>query len=196
MTALAGTGTGGVLNARTVVLACPDAVIRERLRVSLSGLRWQVREASGGAEAIEMMEASRPEALLVDSWLPDLEVGEFAGMIRRMYPGVDLLRVDGVMTGGTGARSPRRNELLHAMREAQESGFEPAEADTRSREQPTLARAESVLPAGLSDMVGSSAVMLELGRLIALVAPRSTPVLIEGETGTGTRRSLRRRCIA
>ena len=25
------------------------------------------------------MEELRPEALLVDSWLPDLEVGEFAG---------------------------------------------------------------------------------------------------------------------
>src|SRR5580693_3763981 len=103
---------------RTVVLASADAELRQRLRTSLTGLRWQVREASGGAEAIAQLEDSRSEALLVDSWLPDLEVGEFAGQIRVMYPGIELLRMDGGNDGG--ARSPRRNELLHALREAQD----------------------------------------------------------------------------
>jgi DNA-binding NtrC family response regulator len=104
---------------RTVVLASADAGLRQRLRSSLTGLRWQVREAGGGAEAMAQLEESRPEALLVDSWLPDLEVGEFAGQIRMMYPTMELLRVDGGVDGG--ARSPRRNELLHALREAQDA---------------------------------------------------------------------------
>ena len=37
----------------------------------------------------------------------------------------------------------------------------------------------------LPEMIGTSAPMRELARLIRLVAPRSTTVLIEGETGTG-----------
>jgi transcriptional regulator with GAF, ATPase, and Fis domain len=37
----------------------------------------------------------------------------------------------------------------------------------------------------LPELVGASAPMRELARLIRLVAPRSTTVLIEGETGTG-----------
>ena len=37
----------------------------------------------------------------------------------------------------------------------------------------------------LPEMVGASEAMQELARLIRLVAPRSTTVLIEGETGTG-----------
>ncbi len=37
----------------------------------------------------------------------------------------------------------------------------------------------------LPEMIGSSAAMRELGRLVRLVAPRSTTVLIEGDTGTG-----------
>ncbi len=102
---------------RTVVLASADAGLRQRLRASLTGLRWTVREASGGAEAMAQLEDSRSEALLVDSWLPDLEVGEFATVIRMLYPTMELLRVDGGVDGG--ARSPRRNELLHALREAQ-----------------------------------------------------------------------------
>src|SRR5580698_2932495 len=102
---------------RTVVLASADAGLRQRLRASLVGLRWQVREAAGGAEAMSQLEDARSEALLVDSWLPDLEVGEFAGVIRTMYPTMELLLVDGGMD--CGVRSPRRNELLHALREAQ-----------------------------------------------------------------------------
>jgi transcriptional regulator with GAF, ATPase, and Fis domain len=39
--------------------------------------------------------------------------------------------------------------------------------------------------AGLPEMVGESAPMRELAKMIRLVAPRSATVLIEGETGTG-----------
>jgi DNA-binding NtrC family response regulator len=221
---------------RTVVLASADAGLRQRLRASLTGLRWQVREASGGAEAMAQLEDSRSEALLVDSWLPDLEVGEFATVIRMLYPSMELLRVDGGVDGG--ARSPRRNELLHALREAQGAPLNDMAAwaaapesvpavegvsraglrvpelvsslarktvdggESRNREEearldsarqalsvlmgksePTRAVVpkESMLP----EMVGVSAPMRELTRLIRLVAPRSATVLIEGETGTG-----------
>jgi DNA-binding NtrC family response regulator len=204
---------------RTVVLASADAGLRQRLRTALTGLRWQVREAAGGAEAMAQLEDSRSEALLVDSWLPDLEVGEFATVIQMLYPTMELLRVDGGVDGG--ARSPRRNELLHALREAQNpalndtvawagapdvvptsglgavprvqvkrfaGGDDSFREELRGRDQlagqdssRTGAQAEVMLP----EMVGTSEPMRELARLIRLVAPRSTTVLIEGETGTG-----------
>jgi transcriptional regulator with GAF, ATPase, and Fis domain len=179
---------GQLVVARTVILASADAALRERLRQSLAGMRWQVREAAGGAEAMELMERARPEALVVDSWLPDLEVGEFSGMVRLLYPALELLRVDGVLESGA-ARSPRRNELLHALREAQEEGTGVAGAI--EPEPAPVARVivrdirAAVPTSGLADMVGTSEAMLELGRMIRLVAPRSTTVLIEGETGTG-----------
>jgi DNA-binding NtrC family response regulator len=218
-----GTGISVVEAAtRTVVLASADAALRQRLRRSLTGLRWQVREATGGAEAMAQLEASRPEALLVDSWLPDLEVGEFAGQVRRMYPSMEMLRVDGGVDGG--ARSPRRNELLHALREAQDAPSNDtatwkaapiavprsagrAPSVVKNFDQEAARRALSVLlgreetsrasssesvvvvapheEAMLPEMVGASEPMRELTRLIRLVAPRSTTVLIEGETGTG-----------
>ncbi|WP_158944147.1 sigma 54-interacting transcriptional regulator, partial [Granulicella sp. S190] len=231
---------GEVAAARTVVLASADAGLRQRLRTSLTGLRWQVREASGGAEAMAQLEDSRSEAMLVDSWLPDLEVGEFASVIRMMYPAMELLRVDGGVDGG--ARSPRRNELLHALREAQNAPLNdtaawiaapaavpvpspvaaassgaggrapiriasPTKKDIdqdEAREREEQVRLESTRQAlavllgrdektwsavkndvMLPEMIGASEPMRELARLIRLVAPRSTTVLIEGETGTG-----------
>jgi DNA-binding NtrC family response regulator len=221
----AGTGVMDMSMMRTVVLASADAGLRQRLRASLTGLRWQVREAGGGAEAMAFLEESRPEAMLVDSWLPDLEVGEFAGQIRQMYPAMELLRVDGATESG-GARSPRRNELLHALREAQEAPMNDTAAwaaapvsvpiygggasSLRVAEMPLRVRRPVVEPVSglmelgqretregiaeapvqrapgmLPELVGSSAPMQELAGLIRMVAPRSTTVLIEGETGTG-----------
>jgi transcriptional regulator with GAF, ATPase, and Fis domain len=243
---------------RSVVVASADAGLRHRLNDCLTGLRWTVREASGGAEAMALVELERPEALLVDSWLPDLEAGELTGQLGQMYPGMDLLRMDGGMgRSGIGTRSPRRHELLHAMREAQEPGVasslgpakeaapgagsasaaapaeaaalaeaavlaraiaqvEASEAEAREAkavakeaakralaeaaqlaelpaavipEEPVAAAAKvgvkKALSGSLPEMVGESAVMRELARMIRLVAPRSATVLLEGETGTG-----------
>lgn len=102
---------------RTVILASADASLRQRLRDSLSHLRWDVREARGGAEAFAQLEGRPTEALLLDHWLPDLEVMELAEQISALYPAMEMLRIDGdPIVGGT--RSPRRHELLHALREA------------------------------------------------------------------------------
>jgi len=190
-----------------------DAALRARLRTSLTNLRWQVREASGGAETIALLEEKRAEALLLDSWLPDLDVAEVLGQVRLMDPAIDLLRMDGAVES-EGVRSPRRNELLHALRVAQDAspqndtaiwstaaltvprgttpprmmapgtgsgtGTVPVPAE-RFR----LAPAARPTETGLIELVGRSRCMAVLGEMVRLVAPRSTSVLIEGETGTG-----------
>ena len=274
---------------RTVLLASADADLRARLTQELTAMRWQVREAAGGAEAMALLEAEGAEAMVLDSALPDLEVNELAGEMRIRHPVMELLRMDGSVDEA-GARSPRRNELLHALRRAQEdaqgdcgagesaawalapvavpqisaadrlapgdnraaaaqevaavlrsrnaaqpemsrrgaameedglgtatqevvkpeaAGLKtagpksiplttvghktegPAMAATKRPEQAYLFEEESLelwprdLTLPLPEMVGESPAMLELSRLIRLVAPRTTTVLIEGETGTG-----------
>lgn len=207
-------GLEEIVTVRSVILASTDAGLREQLRRALDGMRWQVRVASGGAEAMAMLEESTPEALLMDSWLPDLEAGEFAGQVRRMYPGIEVLQLDGSVPDGGVTRSPRRNELLHAMREAQEARpTDTAVWNTSAmvvplssagelfrgvgREGPVRMRTEVAMqvkgaatcvgsePTMLPELIGQSAGMRELTRLIRLVAPKSATVLIEGETGTG-----------
>ncbi len=200
---------------RTVVLTSMDAHFRSRLRQQLTAMRWQVREAAGGAEALAHLEAQGAEAMVLDGALPDLEVGEFARQIRTLHPVMDLLRVDSGVDDA-GVRSPRRNELLHAVRQAQEDLQEsgqaverqsrllapaipcrtsmadrpaPGEQRTRTAQNepipPELNRAGRSQHAPLPDMIGESSGMLELAHMVRLVAPRSTSVLIHGETGSG-----------
>ncbi len=271
---------GSNATARTVLLTSADSHFRSRMRQELTAMRWQVREAAGGAEAMELLEAQDSEAMVLDSALPDLEVGEFAGAMRRRYPVMDLLRIDETTHEG-GALSPRRNELLHALRQVQRDthtscamaecaawtlapvevpqrfaterlapaderssaaehtsaaqkgmallhgrdtaqpgkslGQARHEADKMEAAGPRTAGAKTYVSEGckvavigtknpvqtsifaeetpaarqrvptppLPDMVGQNPEMLELSRLIRLVAPRPSTVLIEGETGTG-----------
>ena len=235
---------GDKASARTVLLASADLHFRARLRQELTAMRWQVREAAGGAEAMALLEAQGAEAMVLDSALPDLEVTEFAGVMRMRHPVMDLLRIDGVADDG-GARSPRRNELLHALRQVQQGACgngagestawalapvvvpqicaadrlapvdgrataakdvtallrsrNAANCETNQRgaamkeegpemdklEAAKLEARERVPTPPLPEMVGESQGMLELSRLIRLVAPRLSTVLIEGETGTG-----------
>jgi DNA-binding NtrC family response regulator len=107
-----------------VVLASADPALRQRLRESLIGLRWRVHEASGGAEALTLLEHQPSDALLMDGWLPDLEAVELVSHIALMYPAVDVLSVDGGAL--TSTRSAHRNELLHALREAQQGKTDTA----------------------------------------------------------------------
>ena len=178
---------------RVVVLVSSDADLRRRLVQELTQLRWTVFEASGGAEAMALAAARLPEAMLVDAWLPDLEAGEFARNVIEDYAGMDVLRMDGTSAGSSGIRSARRHELLHAIREAQESPAETVVSrilkpliDPNTLLQPVQSSApRKPQPIPLPEMIGESPAMLDLVRLIRLVAPRSATVLIEGETGAG-----------
>lgn len=212
------------LRQRTALVASADVSFRQRLTQTLTGLRWQVREADGGAQAWAEAGTALPEAVIVDSWLPDLDLHEFLQEFRAAFPQVDLVAAGAGASEFESPRGPYRQELLYALRRCQDgdtaawnaapvlSSVEdriPAfgSADAVPSPSPVTAlpalagagvppatvavRAE---PAGapafpvadrLPELVGTAPCMLEVSRRVRLVAPRTTPVLIEGPTGSG-----------
>jgi DNA-binding NtrC family response regulator len=243
---------------RIALLISADTSLRGRLHETLTGLRWQVREASSGAQAWAAADGVAIEAAIVDSWLPDLDLSEFLEEFRRSFVGVDVLTVEGAINS-EGPRSPYRQELLYALRVSQD-GHGPdclsqdglshdgvnqnvashdaaprseARTDTAAwnaapgiADAPHFATHTSLThilstPASFSqepltsgtippfsstkteivlqtrpyehripdprlpELIGNASSMLEVSRRIRLVAPRSTPVLIEGPTGSG-----------
>ena len=102
------------------MLASSDSSFRQRVGETLSGLRWQVREAETGAQAWAEVASSAPEAVIVDSWLPDLDLDEFLREFRTSFPKVDLVTAEGT-SPQDGARGPCRQELLYALRKSQDS---------------------------------------------------------------------------
>jgi len=106
--------------ARTVLVASADRNFRQRVSEILTGLRWQVREAEGGAQAWTEAELAAPEAVIVDSWLPDLDLAEFLTDFRGKFPHVDLVTASGT-TAEESPRGPYRQELLYALRRSQDT---------------------------------------------------------------------------
>ncbi len=222
------------LRPRTVLVTSADRNFRQRLTETLTGLRWQVREAEGGAQAWAEAEAAQPEAVIIDSWLPDLDLAEFLKDFRAYFPEVDLVTASGSIAQES-PRGPYRQELLYALRRSQDNDTaiwnaapalndknlpldaqhtNPWPVSTLPSPAPSAFPPQSASPAGvhphsilpptipaeadlpvisvepasserLPEMIGYSPCMLEISRRVRLVAPRSTPVLIEGPTGTG-----------
>ncbi|MEZ2345938.1 sigma-54 dependent transcriptional regulator [Terriglobus sp. RCC_193] len=188
---------------RSVVLVIPDTELRHKLSSLLAGMRWNVFPASGGAEAMMHLGSMAPEAMIVDHWLPDLDAAEFAEYAATLCPATDMLQMDG-SCNGSAARSARRNELLHALREAQEScmetapatgGFDGAAWLHAPVTPPSVAPVTAVkvvqpevseeVRMHLPEFVGDAVKMRELAQQIRLVAPHAANVLVLGETGTG-----------
>jgi DNA-binding NtrC family response regulator len=214
---------------RTAVVVSSDRSFRRRLTETLTGLRWKVSEAEGGAQVWTDAAVNPPEAVIVDSWLPDLDLHEFLADFRASFPATDLVTT-GESTSLESKPGPYRQELLYALHRSQETdtvswNTAPAlSCPSETPERNTLnwlpasictANTDSVSPSSaineragsaalattirknesaprkatkcerLPELIGDAPCMLEVSRRIRLVAPRNTPVLIEGPTGSG-----------
>ncbi len=185
---------------RNVLVASSNQLRRQRWIESLHRAAWPTREACGGADALDQLEASGGcRLLLLDQKLPDLNTQELVGIIESRFPSTDVVLLD-AETGRAQLPLELRGSPLYrtlaSFESEDEAGFVVAQilkiafgGDTA----PGLAIAP--VPARSSDrergaeplagMVGASPVMRRLYRMVRLVAPRDTTVLITGESGTG-----------
>jgi DNA-binding NtrC family response regulator len=156
-----------------VIVASANAAIRQQILQRFQSSRIPACEAFGGADAIGKLEASECQLLLLDGKLPDLEAEDVLRTINTRFPGIDVLLLDeqGRPTLPREWRRADNCELLHATLLG--SVQEPAPAPPPVRGQ------------GLPGLVGESACMNRVHRMVRLVAGYDTPVLIAGATGTG-----------
>jgi DNA-binding NtrC family response regulator len=193
------------------VVAIADPSCRQHAVKMLEELHWHTLSAASGAQAFEQLAQHPSDVLLLDSWLPDLDVEEFMLQCRALYPGIDLVLLDDPTPVPAETRHPRRQELLFVLRKALSDQVstrpqEPSASETavswssailpEEELEPEVHAPHVFIPAEqpetdsatgshLPEFVGNSPVMRQFTRLIRLVAPRRTPVLIEGATGTG-----------
>jgi len=169
-----------------VIVASPNEGFRKRIVERLRSSHWPVEEALGGAEALAKLEEGRCRLLLLDSWLPDLDVTELSDIVKTRYPQIRVSVID----SDTGApldleawcsRSPF-HEVFRLLRDSPEPERAPLR-QTVTPVRPDTRPAKRVEP--LPGMIGSSGAMQEVYRLARLVAPRTTTTLVTGETGTG-----------
>src|ERR1700674_557705 len=104
-------------NAASVLVLSTDAAVRARLCSALTAQRWEGYEAAGGGARLLLMERTHPHATLLDGPLPDLHLEDFADEVRCNHPTMDLIALDGALTGlPEPGRGPRRGELFQVWR--------------------------------------------------------------------------------
>jgi len=157
--------TAGV--SRILVASC-DPKVRERVLGDPEFTGMERLEASGGAQALARLRERRYDGVFLDRNLGDLDAAEVAELIRREHPNVTLNWIEseiGEMGSGTPANELPGKEARNIVPWERRCGSERAES--------------------LPRMIGSSAAMHEVYRLVRMVARRDTTVLISGDTGTG-----------
>jgi DNA-binding NtrC family response regulator len=170
------------------IVASASKEFRERILKRLGARNWTVEEALGGAQALSLVEGGAFKALLLDRWLPDLDVPEWVEVIKTRHPQVLVLVVgsEAEERHMVETLSPRTDLPLDFPDAAARRGRETAREGLT--EQPggaagigTGVKRKELLPG----MVGTSKAMQRVSHLAKLVIPRDTTVLIVGETGTG-----------
>jgi DNA-binding NtrC family response regulator len=153
------------------LIASPSSSVRERVLRDLNGRCLPVQQALGGAEALVKLEKGNCQVLFIDRRLPDLDAEELIAVIQRRFPGVQVVQVDSDEDGAAPAEAER--QMFVVERGEPVRSVEPARNLSRSPNQP------------LPGMIGTSPVMQDVYRMVRLVAPRTTTVLIAGPTGSG-----------
>jgi DNA-binding NtrC family response regulator len=159
--------------------------LRETLQGKLGLPRWNVIEAGSGAGALEVLHKHGGDdgVLLLDPMLPDLDPGEFHGMIRNRYPNTQVVTMNsrtGQLMIGTASPTPVSKWLMDVV-----NMDGAAVIDTRVGFEGEMRRSVPKEKNNLRGMIGDSEPMQRAYELTRMVALRDTTVLVTGESGTG-----------
>jgi DNA-binding NtrC family response regulator len=178
--------------ANHVLVASPSNVVRQRVLESLRSPARCFEQATGGAEALVHLESGFWQVLFLDRRLPDLDAEELSRTVRQRFPGIEVVMLDESSGESHTAVTPANSSSdiwprLPASTSEDEDWDRPSENGEHNAGDEAAPAAQPIvvgLP-GLPGMIGNSRVMQPVYRLVRLLAPRNTTVLITGPTGSG-----------
>ncbi|WP_050630349.1 sigma-54-dependent transcriptional regulator [Bradyrhizobium viridifuturi] len=169
-----------------VLIVDDDEALRGALCETIRDLGYEASAASNGREAISLAATCRPDAILLDLRMPDMNGLD----VLRHYRAESAKPPVAIMTAYATAAN-----TIEAMRlGAFDHMTKPVGRDDLASLLRRMTRARSSIrePARVveadssdGDLIGSSAGMRTVQKTIGLVADNDTTVLITGETGTG-----------
>ncbi len=170
------------------------ADFRKLLRDALDGENT-VTEADSGAALQKAFNQEQPDVILLDVRLPDANGLELLPMIKKRWPGTEVIVLTGAPDDSealTWAVEATKRGAFNFIRKSAQFDFEKLLTDVNNaldRRQQT--EETSILRRALETMSGSaspifqSPAMREVVRTVERIAPSDVTVLITGESGTG-----------
>ncbi len=156
------------------LIASSNTALREEVLHRLNGRCRLVQQVLGGADALAKLEKGDWQVIFLDRHLPDLDAEELIAIIRKRFPGTQVVMMDSDSNSNSNTNPENDSSPLGSFA-SPDSSYLPG-----CRK---VASLTSVNP--LPGMIGTSAAMQRVYRLVRLVSARTTTVLITGPTGTG-----------
>ncbi|MGH9533984.1 MAG: sigma-54-dependent transcriptional regulator [Terriglobales bacterium] len=174
-----------------VVIADPDAVVREVGIGWTQSLGFDATGCATAEETVATVARLKPDVLVLDTQLPGEPSVELLARIMQSHPGLPVIVTAAQVSVGVAVGAIKQGAAEYLTKPFDGEEFKvllQSLAQRRHLGQPSRSgRSQAAMPAlpfGVA-MVGVSAPMQAVFRLISKVARNRYPVLILGESGTG-----------
>ena len=179
-----------VMETRGAVVVADD---EESARISLGQILredgYQVSLAADGEEALRLVAAEQPDVLLTDLKMPGMDGHELLSRVRQGYPevAVVIMTAHGTIRSAVEALRQGAEDYLTKPVDVEEVEYLLDQVLKRRKlvSETRLLRERLDEKYRFENIIGRSAEMLEVFRLVEQVAPTQASVLITGESGTG-----------
>ena len=173
----------------TILIVDDEPDSRDALQTLLGTWGYATEIASEGREALQRAAALRPSVVVTDLMMPDMDGLGLLTALQQEMPRVPVIILTGRATVDTAVGAMRQGAYdyltkpvdLDRLRLLIEKALERG----RALDEITILRRRVKDVWGIGRLIGRSAPMQEVHRLIEQAAATPAPVLIHGETGTG-----------
>jgi len=155
----------------------------------LRDMGLEVQSASTGREAIGILENGRTDIVLADLVMPGMSGLELLKIISHEYPDVDVVMMTGYGSIPSAVEATKLGAYDYITKPFKADGlqnlFRRLVEKQSLAEEINLLREQVKVHEGFGNLIGTSAKMQKIYRLILKVAPKRHPVMVTGESGTG-----------
>ncbi|MEN6617082.1 MAG: sigma-54 dependent transcriptional regulator [Syntrophorhabdus sp.] len=161
----------------------------EAFKMQLPKEGMKVTGAYNAADALKALKNEVFDIAVVDIRLPDIDGVNLLLKIKQLEPGIEIIMLTGFASVDTAIRSMKLGAydyLTKPCKLAELAVVIQKAFEKKSLREKNLVLEEHLMRVAAHDsFIGESKAMTKVKELIKIVAPSNTPVLIQGETGTG-----------
>ena len=171
---------------RLVLIIDDEASIRQSLSGALKDEGYKVISAASGKEGLELIQTDRPNVILLDIWMPEMDGVETLRQIKAEWPDQIVIMMSGHGNIETAVRSTKLGAFDFVEKPLSLERIIVLLQNISNMQD--LARENQALRKQVQknqNLVGESSLMKQIQEMIRRVAPTTGSVLITGENGTG-----------
>jgi DNA-binding NtrC family response regulator len=162
--------------------------VRESIRL-IFGKDFRLSEAKSSAEALRKVQEERPEVVLLDILMPGCSGLDTLKQLKAIHPAGQVIMLTALNTARTAFTAKEAGAFDYVTKpfDVDELRLRVSRALEKSQLSCELERLKEEVARkyGIENIVGKSKSMLDIYKVVNMVAAKKSTVLITGESGTG-----------